>query len=114
MGDEVLLAFIVLAMRARRTLNRAASFDFMAALRSPRILTRSVGVGAVSAEYKRITLVVLKQAHLVVDRAHGNRRLYELNPAGVETLRAYFDRFWDQALAVHKRAAEARAAADRV
>jgi DNA-binding transcriptional ArsR family regulator len=54
-------------------------------------------------------LRILKRAHLVVDRPQGNRRLYELNPAGVEALRAYFDRFWDQALAVYKRTAEARA-----
>jgi DNA-binding transcriptional ArsR family regulator len=57
-------------------------------------------------------LQILKRAHLVVDRPDGNRRLYELNPAGVEALRAYFDRFWDQALATYKRAAEARAAAN--
>jgi DNA-binding transcriptional ArsR family regulator len=54
-------------------------------------------------------LRILKHAHLVVDRPEGNRRLYALNPAGVEALRAYFDRFWDQALAAYKRAADARA-----
>ena len=54
-------------------------------------------------------LRILKRAHLVVDRADGNRRVYALNPAGVEALRAYFDRFWDHALAAYKRAAEARA-----
>src|SRR5580765_4114882 len=42
-------------------------------------------------------LRVLKHAHLVLDRPAGNRRLYELNPAGVDALRAYFDRFWDRA-----------------
>jgi DNA-binding transcriptional ArsR family regulator len=56
-------------------------------------------------------LRILKHAHLVVDRPEGNRRIYELNPAGVEALRAYFDRFWDHALSAYKRAAEARAAA---
>ena len=55
-------------------------------------------------------LRILKHAHLVVDRPEGNRRLYALNPAGVEALRAYFDRFWDQALAAYKRAADARGA----
>jgi DNA-binding transcriptional ArsR family regulator len=55
-------------------------------------------------------LRILKHAHLVVDRPDGNRRLYALNPAGVEALRAYFDRFWDQALAAYKRAADARGA----
>ena len=57
-------------------------------------------------------LRILKHAHLVVDRPQGNRRFYELNPAGVEALRAYFDRFWDHALASYKRAAEARTAAN--
>jgi hypothetical protein len=52
---------------------------------------------------------VLKQAHLVVGRPAGNKRLYELNPAGVEALRTYFDRFWTHALAAFKTAAEARA-----
>jgi DNA-binding transcriptional ArsR family regulator len=51
-------------------------------------------------------LRILKRARLVVDRAVGNRRLYQLNPPGVDALRNYFDRFWDQALAAYKRAAE--------
>jgi DNA-binding transcriptional ArsR family regulator len=55
-------------------------------------------------------LRVLKKAHLVLDRPVGNRRLYELNPKGVDALRAYFDRFWDHALLAFKRAAEARVA----
>ena len=53
-------------------------------------------------------LRILKRAHLVVDRPTGNRRLYELNPRGVEALRAYFDRFWDHALESFKRAAESK------
>jgi len=55
-------------------------------------------------------LRVLKQAHLVVDRPVGNRRLYAVDPAGVEALRAYFDRFWTRALAAFKKVAEERAA----
>jgi DNA-binding transcriptional ArsR family regulator len=51
-------------------------------------------------------LRVLKNAHLVLDRPVGNKRLYQVNPAGVERLRAYFDRFWTDALAAFKRAAE--------
>src|SRR5436189_2558874 len=48
-------------------------------------------------------LRILKHAHLVVDRAVGTRRLYELDPAGVDALRAYFDRFWNHALIAFKR-----------
>jgi DNA-binding transcriptional ArsR family regulator len=55
-------------------------------------------------------LRVLKQARLVVDRPVGNRRLYAVDPAGVEALRAYFDRFWTQALNAFKRVAEERTA----
>ena len=55
-------------------------------------------------------LRVIKDARLVVDRAEGNRRIYALNPAGVDALRAYFDRFWTQALAAFQKAAEDRLA----
>jgi DNA-binding transcriptional ArsR family regulator len=51
-------------------------------------------------------LKVLKEAGLVLDEAQGNRRLYRLNPTGIEALRAYFDQFWNQALAAFKAAAE--------
>ena len=51
-------------------------------------------------------LAVLKRAQLVVDHAEGTRRIYQVNPQGVEALRAYFDRFWHHALAAFKRAAE--------
>ncbi|HZC66457.1 MAG TPA: metalloregulator ArsR/SmtB family transcription factor [Candidatus Dormibacteraeota bacterium] len=54
-------------------------------------------------------LRVLKQANLVVDRAAGNRRLYQLNPAGFETLREYFEQFWGQALSAFKRKVEEQA-----
>jgi DNA-binding transcriptional ArsR family regulator len=51
-------------------------------------------------------LKVLKEAGLVTDRADGTRRLYQINPEGVGTLRAYLDRFWDRALASYKQAVE--------
>lgn len=51
-------------------------------------------------------LRVLKRAKLVVDRPDGARRVYEVNPAGLEALRAYFDQFWTDALAAFKKAAE--------
>ena len=51
-------------------------------------------------------LRVLKDAGLVVDRAEGTRRLYQLNPAGIAATRAYLDRFWAHALAAFKEAAE--------
>src|SRR5437588_4374229 len=51
-------------------------------------------------------LKVLKDAGLVVDRAAGNRRIYQLNPDGLGAVRAYFDGFWSQALAAFKTAVE--------
>jgi DNA-binding transcriptional ArsR family regulator len=54
-------------------------------------------------------LRVLKQARLVVDTAAGTRRLYRVNPQGIEALRTYFDQFWGHALAAFTRAAEASA-----
>ena len=51
-------------------------------------------------------LRVLKDAGLVVDRPAGTRRLYEVNPDGVDALRAYLDRFWDRALAAYATAVE--------
>jgi len=47
-------------------------------------------------------LRVLKSTGLVVDRAAGTRRLYQLDPDGVAMLRDYLDRFWDRAMADFK------------
>src|SRR6185503_4754427 len=44
-------------------------------------------------------LRVLKDAGLVMDRAEGNRRIYQADPAGLAALRAQLDMFWNQALA---------------
>ena len=54
-------------------------------------------------------LKVLKDARLVRDRAAGTRRLYQLNPAGFETVREYLEQFWEQALSAFKREVETRA-----
>ena len=47
-------------------------------------------------------LKVLKDARLVIDRPAGTRRIYRVDPTGVERLRADLDRFWSQALATFK------------
>ena len=51
-------------------------------------------------------LKVLKEAQLVRDSAEGTRRIYAIDPAGLGTIRAWLDRFWDQALAAYAAAAE--------
>lgn len=43
-------------------------------------------------------LQVLKAAGLVIDRAEGTRRLYEIDPAGLGAIRAWLDQFWTSAL----------------
>ena len=53
-------------------------------------------------------LKVLKQAGLVIDQPAGARRIYQLDPGGVDALRAYLDHFWNQALAAYKTAVEQR------
>ena len=54
-------------------------------------------------------LKVLKEAGLVVDTPAGTRRVYRVDPGGLEELRAYLDRFWNRALAAFKDVAERRA-----
>jgi len=51
-------------------------------------------------------LKVLKDARLVVDRAEGTRRVYAVDPRGIEGMRNSLDRFWDRTLAAFKRAVE--------
>ena len=51
-------------------------------------------------------LKVLREAGLVNDRPEGNRRIYPVDPDGVGAVRAYLDRFWNQALAGFKEAVE--------
>ena len=51
-------------------------------------------------------LKVLKDAGLVVDRAVGNRRIYQADPAGLAALRAQLDTFWNQALATFEEVVE--------
>jgi DNA-binding transcriptional ArsR family regulator len=52
-------------------------------------------------------LRVLKDGGLVVSRAEGTRRIYQLNPEGVTALRAWLDGVWSDALAGFHTAAEA-------
>lgn len=43
-------------------------------------------------------LRVLKDARLVTVEADGTRRVYRLRREGLEAVRSYFDRFWDDTL----------------
>jgi DNA-binding transcriptional ArsR family regulator len=93
-------AFVALADPTRR-----AIFERVA--RSPASVQKlsegfSITRPAVSQHLK-----VLKDARLVAARAEGARRIYRIDPRGVEIMREYLDKFWDRALAAFKEAAEA-------
>ena len=72
--------------------------------------TRSVGQLADGLPVSRPAvsqhLKVLAQAGLVEHEQDGTRRVYRVDPRGLETMRSYLDRFWDRALAAIKAAAE--------
>lgn len=53
-------------------------------------------------------LRVLRHAGLVVHRVEGTRHVYRVEEGGLAELRAWLDRFWDDALARYARAAERR------
>jgi DNA-binding transcriptional ArsR family regulator len=58
-------------------------------------------------------LRVLKAAGLVFDRAEGTRRVYAVNPDGLERLRGDLDRFWTQALTAFQSVAERSTKSER-
>lgn len=58
-------------------------------------------------------LKVLKDARLVTDRAEGTKRLYAVDPRGIEAVRDWLDGFWDETLAAFKHAAESEAAKEK-
>ncbi len=85
---------------------RRAIFEHLAA--RPRAVGELARELPVSRPAVSQHLKVLKQAGLVIDQPAGARRIYQLDPGGVDALRAYLDRFWNQALAAYKTAVEQR------
>ena len=79
-----------------------------------RLLRSPSSVGALAEEFPVSRpaisqhLRILKEAHLVTDRAEGTRRVYAIDAQGFENLRAYFDRFWGDALLSFKKKVEER------
>jgi DNA-binding transcriptional ArsR family regulator len=72
--------------------------------------SRSVGEIAAELPVSRPAvsqhLRVLKEAGLVTERRNGTRRLYRLNPDGLDELRRYVEDYWTEALAAFKAEAE--------
>lgn len=53
-------------------------------------------------------LKVLQDAGLIAHQREGTRRIYAVDPAALEAVRQYFDRFWTLSLSRFKAAAEKR------
>ena len=51
-------------------------------------------------------LKVLKEAGLVTEHAAGNRRIYQVNAAGLSALRDQLDTFWNRAMAGYQEVVE--------
>ncbi|MFE3187852.1 ArsR/SmtB family transcription factor [Nocardia sp. NPDC059240] len=54
-------------------------------------------------------LKVLKAAGLVCDEAIGTRRVYRLDPRGIDALRTYFTHFWSTSLSAFREEANRQA-----
>ena len=71
------------------------------------VATVSVSQPAVSQHLK-----ILRDAQLVHVTKHGQKRIYQLNPQGLDELRRYMDGLWDDALRAFGSEAEKMANAD--
>ncbi|MGH2844905.1 MAG: ArsR/SmtB family transcription factor [Thermoleophilaceae bacterium] len=87
---------------------RRAIFERLAG--GPRAVGELAGELPVSRPAVSQHLRVLKDAGLVTDDRDGSRHLYRVDPDGVEAIRAYFDRFWSDALTAFKQAAQRKGA----
>jgi DNA-binding transcriptional ArsR family regulator len=58
-------------------------------------------------------LAHLREAGLVVDRPVGTKRVYYIDPRGLSAVRAWFDQFWDQALASFQAEVDRRIQAEK-
>src|SRR5689334_13601028 len=88
---------------------RRAVFELIA--NGPTSVTEVAELLPVSRPAVSQHLRVLQDAGLVRVRAAGRRRIYSLDPAGLDAARAYFTRFWTAALASFAQAADAEAEA---
>jgi DNA-binding transcriptional ArsR family regulator len=93
------------AMTALGDPTRRAIFEQLA--RGPTPVGELANAVPVSRPAVSQHLRVLKSAGLVSDRPEGTRRVYSIDPEGIVALRAYFQDFWNRALANFQAEAEA-------
>src|SRR5215831_7896336 len=102
MTDQSLArAFVALADPTRR-----AVFERVAA--QPQAVGELAHQLPVSRPAVSQHLKVLSEAGLVMARAQGTSRIYELDPRGLEGLRDYLDGFWNRSLTSFRKQAEQR------
>ena len=83
---------------------RRAIFERLA--ERPRAVGELAGELPVSRPAVSQHLKVLKDAGLVIDRPAGTRRVYRVDPDGVDALRVQLDSFWTKALDADKQVVE--------
>ena len=76
---------------------RRAIFEMLA--RRPSSVGELAGQLPISRPAVSQHLKALKDGGLVVSRAEGTRRIYRLDPRGVDALRSWLDGVWEHALA---------------
>jgi DNA-binding transcriptional ArsR family regulator len=94
------------AMNALGDPTRRTIFEQLA--RGPKPVGELAGALPVSRPAVSQHLRVLKAAGLVTERPEGTRRVYRVDPDGIGAVRAYFEAFWDRALADFQAEAEAK------
>lgn len=87
---------------------RRAIFECLA--REPMAVGQLAELFPVSRPAVSQHLKVLKEAGLVTDAAVGTKRVYRVSSSGLQSIHAYLDQMWGQALAGFQRAAEQLAA----
>ncbi|RNL78690.1 ArsR/SmtB family transcription factor [Nocardioides marmorisolisilvae] len=93
-----------LAVEALGDPTRRAIFELL--VDGPRSVGDLADVVPISRPAVSQHLKVLHQRGLVDVRPQGTRRLYLVDPHGVEAMRAYLDQMWDSALRAFARAVE--------
>jgi DNA-binding transcriptional ArsR family regulator len=93
------------ALRALGDPTRRAVFESLRA--GPKAVGEIAGTLPVSRPAVSQHLRALKEAGLVRDRRDGARRLYGVDPEGLEEVRTYLETFWEDALGSFKRLADA-------